>query len=105
MDSTRPFHSVLSCLSDLFLFILLRSFPPTILRLSSFFLHFLYSSEGMIRPTSGHGSLTHLGRFAGSLPLDLRLGMLIHYGIALGMCLTPVSTACFCGDELTHNRY
>ena len=41
----------------------------------------------MITEDTGQGELTSLGRFAGALPLDLRLGMLIHYGIALGECL------------------
>jgi hypothetical protein len=38
----------------------------------------------MITEDTGLGSLTNLGRFAGALPLDLKLGMLICYGIALG---------------------
>ena len=40
--------------------------------------------DGMITEDTGLGSLTNLGRFAGALPLDLNLGKLISYGIALG---------------------
>ena len=40
--------------------------------------------DGMTTDDKGQGSMTSLGRFSGAMPLDLRLGMLIHYGIALG---------------------
>ena len=62
-------------------------FPPLIFPSLSPSLNPLPSlpvSDGMITEHTGQGELTSLGRFAGALPLDLRLGTLIHYGIALG---------------------
>ena len=41
----------------------------------------------MTTDDEGQGQMTCLGRFAGALPLDMRLSMLIHYGIALGESL------------------
>jgi hypothetical protein len=41
--------------------------------------------SGMITEPENNGALTSLGRFAGNLPVDLQLGLLINYGIALGV--------------------
>ena len=40
---------------------------------------------GMITAPKNDGGLTCLGRFAGTLPVDMQLGQLISYGIALGV--------------------
>ena len=39
----------------------------------------------MITVPTNDGGLTCLGRFAGTLPVDMQLGQLISYGIALGV--------------------
>lgn len=54
----------------------------------------------MTTDDKGEGYMTTLGRFSGAMPLDLRLGMLIHYGIALGtyvcMVKSPLPTLSTC---------
>ena len=45
----------------------------------------------MTSDSEGQGQMTCLGRFAGELPLDMRLSMLIHYGIALGASVHSTS--------------
>lgn len=54
----------------------------------------------MTTDDKGEGYMTTLGRFSGAMPLDLRLGMLIHYGIALGtyvrMVKSPLPTSFTC---------
>jgi HrpA-like RNA helicase len=39
---------------------------------------------GMITEADDIGELTSIGRLAGQLPVDLQLGRLIAYGVALG---------------------
>ena len=57
--------------------------PPDLANTHKSF-HALYQS-GMITGPSNDGGLTCLGRFAGTLPVDMQLGQLISYGIALGV--------------------
>ena len=45
----------------------------------------------MTSDREGQGQMTCLGRFAGELPLDMRLSMLIHYGFALGASVHSTS--------------
>ena len=47
----------------------------------------LHASDGITTDDEGKGKLTHLGRFASSLPLDMKLAMLIYHGILLGASL------------------
>ena len=49
-----------------------------------FYLAFFLSEDGIITEETGFGTLTPLGRFAGNLPVDLQLGLLISHGISLG---------------------
>jgi hypothetical protein len=49
--------------------------------------HLLHASDGITTDDEETGKLTHLGRFASSLPLDMKLAMLIYHGILLGATL------------------
>lgn len=57
--------------------------PPDLSNVAKSF-YSLYAS-GMITKPANDGLLTSFGRFAGNLPVDMQLGQLIGYGIALGI--------------------
>lgn len=59
--------------------------------------------DGMTTDDKGQGSMTSLGRFSGAMPLDLRLGMLIHYGIALGTSHTHHHSQAYAGCKRQHH--
>ena len=75
LESSISFNGVVPILEDLLE-------PPDMRNVHKSFDYLHYA--GMITVPEDSGNLTSIGRLAGSLPVDLQLGRLIAYGIALG---------------------
>ena len=76
LEASISFDGVVPILEDLLE-------PPDMKNVHKSFDYLHYA--GMITIPEDAGSLTSIGRLAGNLPVDLQLGRLIAYGVALGM--------------------
>lgn len=105
MYSTRPFHFALSCLSDLFLFILLRSFSSYHFKVVFFLLPFCLFLRGHDKTDfrARHSNALREVRWQSSA--GPQTGNARQLRNSTGYVPYPLSTAYFCEDELTHNRY
>ena len=83
LEASVGFSGVVPILEDLLE-------PPNMKNVSKSFDYLHYA--GMITVPADEGALTSIGRLAGNLPVDLQLGRLIAYGVALGKCLYLEST-------------
>ena len=75
LEASINFNGVVPILEDLLE-------PPDMRNVHKSFDYLHYA--GMITQCDDSGGLTSIGRLAGNLPVDLQLGRLIAYGIALG---------------------
>ena len=75
LEASVGFSGVVPILEDLLE-------PPDMRNVKKSFDYLHYA--GMITVPADAGALTSIGRLAGNLPIDLQLGRLIAYGIALG---------------------
>lgn len=78
LEASVGFSGVVPILEDLLE-------PPNMKNVSKSFDYLHYA--GMITVPADEGALTSIGRLAGNLPVDLQLGRLIAYGVALGKSL------------------
>jgi HrpA-like RNA helicase len=75
LEDSANFAGVVPILEDLLE-------PPNMSNVKKSFDYLHYA--GMITEADDVGELTSIGRLAGQLPVDLQLGRLIAYGVALG---------------------
>ncbi len=78
LEDSANFDGVVPILEDLLE-------PPDMGNVEKSFGYLHYA--GMVTEPSDYGELTSIGRLAGQLPVDLQLGRLVAYGVALGVGL------------------
>lgn len=85
LEASVGFNGVVPILEDLLE-------PPDMRNVKKSFDYLHYA--GMITVPADAGALTSIGRLAGNLPIDLQLGRLIAYGIALGNVILSNTILC-----------